>query len=318
MEEGRSLAGVDFSLPPVDPLVRRVLASGARGRRAGPPRVHVGAPQWGVREWLGHVYPPGARAGDWLAHYARQLNTVELNATHYGTPTPAVLRRWRESAPPGFTFAPKFPRAVSHAEDLGRVADAAREFCARMSEGLQDRLGRAFLQLPPQFGPARIGELAALLHALPRDFPLAVEARNPRLFHERRLTPTLAALLHARGAGAVVTDTPGRREVSHGTLTAPTLLLRFVGTGAPAVDARRADAWARRLARLLALGLEEVHVFVHMPSPLLAAEACNGWVHRLNAACGLRLAPWQPGGGGEGAARGAAPAGEGAQLSLWG
>lgn len=292
------VAGIDFALPPVDPVSRWVLT----GAPAARPAVHVGGTQWGVRGWVGSVYPAGARERDLLVHYGRQFNTVELNATHYGVPDPAIVARWRESVPPGFTFAPKFPRAVSHAPDLTRELDAAQAFCERM-RGLGDRLGRAFLQLPPQFGPERLGELAALLHALPRDFPLAVEARHPRLFTARRLRPELASLLAGRRVAAVQTDTPGRRDVLHGTLTAPSMLLRFVGTGVPAVDTWRMEAWARRVRRLLSVGLEEVHVFLHMPSEQLTAEASRAWVHRLNATCGLALSPWRE------------PAGE--QLPLW-
>jgi uncharacterized protein YecE (DUF72 family) len=292
------IRGIDFSLPPVDPASQRVLS----GQPAAHPRVHVGCTGWTERGWVGEVYPSGARPEEFLRHYGHQFTTVELNSTHYGLPPPSVVQRWRARVPPGFSFAPKFPRAVSHAQDLVEVIDLAQDFCERMRL-LGDRLGRAFLQLPPHFAPDRLGELAALLHGLPRTFPLAVEFRHPRFFRERRLLPTARALLASRGVVGVMTDTAGRRDVLHGTLTAPAVLLRFVGNGLHPVDGWRIEAWARRLHALLQRGVEEVHVFIHQPGPLLAAHMSNAWVERLNAVCGLSLAGWH------------APGSE--QLSLW-
>ena len=67
------------------------------------------------------------------------------------------------------------------------------------------------------------------------------------------------------GAIAVITDTAGRRDVCHGTLTAPEALVRFAGNAPHASDERRLDAWAERLVAWKAAGLRTAYFFVHQP-----------------------------------------------------
>jgi uncharacterized protein YecE (DUF72 family) len=291
------LDGVDLSLPPVDERSREVLA----GRPSASPAVHAGCTGWTCREWVGRVYPPGATGGELLVHYGRQFNTVEMNTTHYRVPTPETVRRWRESVPEGFRFSPKFPQEVSHAPDLSQVGERARVFCERML-GLGDRLGRSFLQLPPEVGPRQAGALVRLLDAVPEGLPLAVEFRHPAWFNRGRLIPLARGVLAERQVVAVMTDVAGRRDVLHGTLTAPGVMVRFVGNGLHPTDFTRMHAWSLRLKQWLEEGLEEVFFFMHQPDNLVAAHASNALVQRLNAVCGLSLPEWHP------------PAGE--QLSL--
>jgi uncharacterized protein YecE (DUF72 family) len=295
MEFGKleHLEGVDFSLPPEDPASREVLP----GRRAPRVRVHAGPTGWAMKEWVGRVYPLGAQGADFLAHYGRQFNGVELNATHYRVPEPEGVARWREAVPEGFAFCPKFPQDVSHALDFAAAQAPARAFAERMRL-LGDRLGRAFLQLPPHVGPREAGALAGLLDALPERFPVAVELRHPGWFERGgRLGGAARGLLAPRGAVAVMTDVAGRRDVLHASLTAPAVLVRFVGNGGHPTDLTRLDAWAERLAGWLAQGLEEVSFFLHQPDNLLAPELSNAFVERLNRAAGLSLQPWRKPGG---------------------
>ena len=61
--------------------------------RSGPP-LRVGTSGWSYPNWRGLFYPPGLKPADWLAFYARQFATVELNASFYRLPTPAMMERW--------------------------------------------------------------------------------------------------------------------------------------------------------------------------------------------------------------------------------
>ena len=108
--DASKLSEIDLSLPQDDARTWATLRA-ARELRQRPdlhvslpafsPRIGVGAPVWGVKEWLGRVYPVGTQPKDFLTHYARQFNSIELNTTHYGIPDESTIARWRETTPNG-------------------------------------------------------------------------------------------------------------------------------------------------------------------------------------------------------------------------
>ena len=51
-----------------------------------PQSLYVGATGWSVKEWVGKIYPKGTKTTEYLRHYSRQFNTIELNTTHYRIP----------------------------------------------------------------------------------------------------------------------------------------------------------------------------------------------------------------------------------------
>lgn len=60
--------------------------------------------------------------------YLKEFALVEVADTYLGVPGPAIVRRWRREAPPGFVFTALAPREVS-ADNFrpGGAADAAWE-----------------------------------------------------------------------------------------------------------------------------------------------------------------------------------------------
>lgn len=295
MEFGHTtdLTGIDFSLPPDDPRSDAVLAAAPKGEA----RVFSGGTGWTMREWAGRVYPQSASPQSYLFHYARQFNGIELNATHYALPDSDLVARWKEQTPEGFRFSPKFPQSVSHAPDLRQVTEQASRFAERMLE-LGDRLGCAFLQLPPTTGPEAAADLAQLLDALPRRFRVAVEFRHPRWFQDHRLVDEAFEVLAPRGVATVITDVAGRRDVLHTSLTAPIAMLRFVGHGLHPTDYERLDAWSERFAHWIDRGLRTAYVFHHQRGALLSPESSNAFVERMNRAAGRTLLrPWKPAAG---------------------
>jgi uncharacterized protein YecE (DUF72 family) len=93
--------------------------------------IHVGTSGWSYPTWRPGFYPEGTQPGDFLAHYASRFDTVELNTTGYRLPAEDQFRRWAESVPDGFTFAPKLA--------LSRL-DRVPVFVERVA-ALGDRLG---------------------------------------------------------------------------------------------------------------------------------------------------------------------------------
>jgi uncharacterized protein YecE (DUF72 family) len=104
--------------------------------------VRVGTSGWSYPSWRPGFYPEGSQPADFLAFYARQFDTVELNATGYRLPSEDQFRRWADAVPDGFRFAVKLPlqrldrvgpfleRVVALGDRLGPVrivSEAARD-----------------------------------------------------------------------------------------------------------------------------------------------------------------------------------------------
>ena len=80
--------------------------------------IHLGTSGYVYDHWRHLFYPKGLPARRWLEHYARVFSTVELNATFYRLPTAAAVDGWREGTPPGFRFAAKGSRYLTHLKRL--------------------------------------------------------------------------------------------------------------------------------------------------------------------------------------------------------
>ncbi|MCS7035228.1 MAG: DUF72 domain-containing protein [Saprospiraceae bacterium] len=261
-----SVDAVDFSLPPEPPENTEVL-----GGIRHPVRLYVGATGYHMKSWVGRWYPLGTPERQFLACYGQQFNTIEFNTTHYRIPDAATVARWREAVPDDFRFCPKIPQTVSHARRLINARSNMEQFCQAIL-ALDGRLGCCFLQLPPHFGPERLGDLEKFLAAFARIIPLAVEVRHAAFFADAAAGQALFSLLQSHQTSAVITDVAGRRDVCHGRLTTRCTLIRFVGNGLHPTDFSRTQAWAERLALWASMGLEEAYFFGHEPDNLLAPE----------------------------------------------
>ena len=69
--------------------------------------------------------------------------------------------------------------------------------------------------------------------------------------------------LYRHDLSAVITDTPGQREVLHMSLTSPRILLRFVGCFPSAKDDERLRAWMERLMSWMGAGMDVAYVCMH-------------------------------------------------------
>lgn len=68
-------------------------------------KIHIGTSGWHYRHWTGPVYPAGMKSEGFLAHYARQLESVEINATFYKLLSPASMTIERSPAGPNISEA---------------------------------------------------------------------------------------------------------------------------------------------------------------------------------------------------------------------
>jgi uncharacterized protein YecE (DUF72 family) len=263
------ISGVDFRLapdPPGNAVVLRALPV-----REGPSRAYIGATGWAMKEWVGEIYPPGTKSKDYLREYAKQFNTIELNTTHYRIPDAATIARWRAETSADFRFCPKIPQSISHSSHLSLGESALMQFREAI-QGLGEKLGCCFLQLPPYFDIGRLSLLERFFTRWPRELPLAVEMRHASWFEDSRRWAMVVERFVERGVVALITDVAGRRDVAHMALSAPIAMVRFVGNGLHPSDHARIDDWVRRIRRWSELGLREVYFFTHEPDNILAPE----------------------------------------------
>jgi len=279
-----NIDNVDFALPPDASGTSELLEKLPPSK----PQLYVGCTGWGMKEWVGTVYPPKTKAKDYLHHYARQFSTIELNTTHYRIPTPETVIKWRDTAPADFRFCPKIPQSISHSSDMGMNGDNTLRFCENINL-LEEKMGCCFVQLPPYFGFDRLSLLTRFLEKFPRTIPLAVELRHESWFNNPANFDTAFEVLQNLNISPVITDVAGRRDVLHQRLTNHTVLIRWVGNALHSTDYERIDAWVMKLKTWLEAGLQQVFFFPHEPDNLLAPDIAAYFIRKINEEIGLDI-----------------------------
>jgi uncharacterized protein YecE (DUF72 family) len=281
------LTGLQFTLPSDHARTATVLGGAPA---AGGLQLFAGGTGWSMPGWNGKWYPPKAKQKDFLFHYSRQFNTIELNTTHYRIPDRDTINQWRENASEGFRFCPKVPQVISHRKRLHQCERDVLEFCASVS-GLEEKLGPSFLQLPPDFGPEALPRFRQFISAWPEEVPLMIEFRHPEWFGISAKAVDGWELMEKLGIGAVITDVAGRRDVLHMHLTTRTLMLRFVGNTLHPTDFTRLADWAGRIRQWRDQGLERAILFLHQPDNALMPEFAEKVIPLLNQQLGTNIAP---------------------------
>ncbi|HEY3351658.1 MAG TPA: DUF72 domain-containing protein [Polyangia bacterium] len=208
----------------------------------------VGTSGWHYPHWRGPFYPPDLPVAQLLAFYAARFDTVEVNNFFYRLPTLKAVDAWRDGTPPGFLFAIKGSRFLTHmkklkdpAEGLGRMLPVCEE--------LGQKLGPILFQLPPRWGKDA-GRLDEFLAALPRTHRYAFELRDPS-WH----ASDVLAVLRRHAAAFCQWELAGVQSPLE--ITADIAYVRLHGPGGPyqgsysrgrlATWAKRIRAWEREL-----------------------------------------------------------------------
>ena len=90
----------------------------------------------------------GVSEGTHLQRYARQFSCAEINSSFHRSHALAQYVKWAAVTPPGFRFAVKLPRVITHDQKLRRPRLPLARFLAETS-GLGSRRGPLLVQLPP-------------------------------------------------------------------------------------------------------------------------------------------------------------------------
>lgn len=216
---------------------------------AGAIRVGIGG--WTFEPWRGSFYPAGLPQKRELAYASRQLTTIEVNGTYYGSQKPESFARWREEAPESFVFTLKGPRFATNRRSLAEAGGSIERFLTGGLLELKEKLGPINWQFLPtkRFDPADFEAFLKLLPPTLEGRPLrhAVEVR-----HDSFRVPAFVELLRAYGVAAVLTDKEAFPQIAD--VTGPFVYARLqrsaetepsgYPTAALALWAERARRWA--------------------------------------------------------------------------
>jgi uncharacterized protein YecE (DUF72 family) len=143
-------------------------------------RIWVGTSGFSYKEWKGSFYPPDLPDKQFLAYYASQFSTVEIDSTFYRMPTAKTLQGWRDGTPAEFRFVIKASQQITHRQRLAVPSDALNYLTSAVAE-LGGRLALVSYQLPPFF-KCDLAKLHSFLEVLPRNIMSGFEFRHPSWF----------------------------------------------------------------------------------------------------------------------------------------
>lgn len=228
-------------------------------------RLYCGTSGFAYESWRPDFYPGKLPASKFLAHYATQLNAVEINYTYRRIAPATTFEKWIATTPAGFLFLPKAHMKITHSLKLADAEDFTRVFLESL-QPLQTagRLGPILFQLPPslQVDPVR---LADFLAPLPKNLRFAFEFRNATWFTER-VYETL------QSANAALCLAENERLETPFVITADFVYLRL---RKPEYTESELESIRWRIRQYLTNGYTTFAIFKHEESPAGAVNAVN-------------------------------------------
>ena len=165
--------------------------------------IHIGTSGYSYDDWVGPYYPTDLPKAGWVAFYAREFTTCEINFTYYRLPEAHILAAMARKTPDGFLFTVKASQELTHTrEGKGELFD---KFVQALQPLLDmNKFGCILAQFPYSFHPT--AENRAYVRAFPelmRGLPVVIEFR-----HAGWLTAETLALLKESNLGFCCVDEP--------------------------------------------------------------------------------------------------------------
>jgi uncharacterized protein YecE (DUF72 family) len=192
----------------------------------------IGISGWRYLPWRGVFYPPGLTQARELEFASRALPSIEINGAFYALQKPGSYAAWYAATPPGFVFAVKGNRFLTHMLKLRGIETPLANVLASGLFALREKLGPILWQFPPQlrFDAAKVEHFLALLPhdtgaalAIARGHDakmngralLEIDAVRPlrhavEVRHDSFRDPAFIALLRKYRVALVVADTAGK------------------------------------------------------------------------------------------------------------
>jgi uncharacterized protein YecE (DUF72 family) len=238
--------------------------------------IRIGISGWRYEPWRGEFYPTGLPQRSELDYASRKFSSIEINGSFYSLQRPESYASWYAATPPGFVFAVKGGRFITHMRKLREVEEPLANFFASGVLELREKLGPFLWQLPPNF-PYNPERVETFLGLLPKDSSAArtlarrhsaklagrtslkIDAVRPlrhaiEIRHESYLSPDFIKRLRAHSVALVIADTAGRFPLCD-DLTSDFVYIRLHGDtelyrsgysdGALARWAKRMRNWSR-------------------------------------------------------------------------
>ena len=227
-------------------------------------KVHIGTSGWTYEHWLGRFYPREERKLSRLQQYAGHFRSVEINASFYRMPTERAMQAWLDETPPGFVFAAKVSRFITHLKRLRDPEVHIPIFYGRIF-GLAPKLGPLLVQLPPTFR-CDLERLRAFVDLLP-PHRHAVEFRHESWWDE-------AVYDYLRGKGVALCQYHLAGRSAPDVVTADFVYVRLHGPGAAyqgSYDDATLRRWADRIDGWRGEG-RDVYVYFDNDEKAYAAE----------------------------------------------
>ena len=233
--------------------------------------IYIGISGWRYEPWRGVFYPKDLAQSRELEYASRQLPTIEINGSFYSLQRPDSYAAWYAATPPGFVFACKGNRFLTHILRLKEPEGPVANVLASGVFELREKLGPFLWQFPPnfQFDAARMERFFQCLphdtdaaEARARQYEALMEGRTSldagpkrpmrhavEVRHESFRNPDFIALLRKYKIALVVADTAGKWPYME-DVTADFMYLRLHGDKelyASGYSDEALDRWAERI-----------------------------------------------------------------------
>jgi uncharacterized protein YecE (DUF72 family) len=222
-------------------------------RPATAAKIRIGVGGWTYEPWRGTFYPENLPQKRELEHASRQLTSIEINGTYYGSQKPASYTKWHDETPDDFVFSLKAPRYAMNRTVLAEAGNTITRFFNSGVTELKEKLGPINWQFLPtkKFDAA---DFEAFLQLLPREIAGRALRHAVEVRHESFRTPEFIALARKYGVAVVIAGDSSYPQIAD--LTAPFVYARIMGTKATEAagySAASLERWAAR-ARTWASG----------------------------------------------------------------
>ncbi len=233
--------------------------------------IRIGISGWRYQPWRGQFYPAALPQRQELEYASRVFSTIEINGSFYSLQRPECYASWYADTPPGFVFAVKGGRFITHMLKLRNVEQALANFLASGLFNLKEKLGPILWQFPPIFKYDR-ARIEPFLEMLPHDTQAACALARKRaawmkgrtrlaidenralrhaieIRNESFLEPSFIELLRDHNIALVIAETAGRWPMVH-DITADFVYLRLHGDKElyrSGYGAKALERWAHRI-----------------------------------------------------------------------